>query len=151
VNTSLSRHPAPPRTTLRRDPRLDTMTRRKLEGLAATFQRSHAAVLRQVMRWGLSRGQPDQVPGDDPPDPVQHLFVLVDVDLHQQIVEAAKGVGMEVAPWLCHTVRLITPTDIHQRRQAGHGDTRSRAHGRSHDSRTYGKRFMLRLDDQTRA
>jgi hypothetical protein len=37
------------------DARLDTMTRAKLEELAAQFRRSRAAVLRQVMHWALSR------------------------------------------------------------------------------------------------
>jgi hypothetical protein len=127
VNTPSSRQPAQRTTSVRMDARLDTMTRAKLETLAATFRRSHAVVLRQVMRWSLSRGQPDQVPRDDPPGPVQHLFVLVDANLHQQIGEAAKAVAVKVAPWLRHMVRLITLADFPQSWQVGHGDTHSRA------------------------
>jgi hypothetical protein len=48
---------------------------------------------------------------------------------------------MKIAPWLRHMVRLMTIADVPARWQE------ARSEERSHDSRTYGIRLMLRLDD----
>jgi hypothetical protein len=50
---------------------------------------------------------------------------------------------VKTAPWLRHQVRQITVTDFPASWQA------ARPTARSHESRVYGKRFMLRLDDLT--
>ena len=50
----------------------------------------------------------------------------------------------KTAPWLRHRVRQIAMTDFPPSWQE------ARSEERSHDSRTYGTRFMLRLDDPTR-
>jgi hypothetical protein len=46
-------------------------------------------------------------------------------------------------PWLRHLVRQITVTDVPASWQE------ARSEERSHDSRLYGKRFMLRLDESS--
>jgi hypothetical protein len=48
---------------------------------------------------------------------------------------------MKIAPWLRHMVRQITISDFPERWQE------ERSEERSHDSRTYDTRFMLRLDE----
>ena len=57
---------------------------------------------------------------------------------------AATAAGVKTAPWLRQMVRQITITDFPASWQE------ARPAERSHDSRTYGTRFMLRLDDPTR-
>jgi len=90
--------PRQPRHTIRMDARLDTMTRAKLEDLANQFHRSRAAVLRQVMHWGLSCESSGQIDRDDIQGPVQHLFFIVNSQLHQQVRQAAQAAGGDVAP-----------------------------------------------------
>jgi predicted transcriptional regulator len=136
-----------PRRSVRMDAALDQKTRAKLEDLATAFHRSRAAVLRQVMRWGLGR-EPAGPIDDTDPSPVQHLFSLVDAALHQQVRAAAKDAGVDVAPWVRHRMCQITRRNFPKSWQARTTEGKATAQ-RSHDSRYYGKRFMLRLDDQT--
>ncbi len=51
---------------------------------------------------------------------------------------------MNLAPWLRHMVRQIAITDVPASWQA------ARPRERSHDSRAYDTRFMLRLDEPSR-
>jgi hypothetical protein len=60
------------------------------------------------------------------------------------VKHVAAAAGLKIAPWLRHMVRQITMTDFPKSWQE------ERSEGRSHDSRTYGTRFMLRLDPHTR-
>lgn len=69
--------PRRPRHSIRMDARLDIVTRAKLEELAAQFHRSRAAVLRQVICWGLNRKPSGHLGRDDTQGPVQRLFFLV--------------------------------------------------------------------------
>jgi hypothetical protein len=57
------------------------------------------------------------------------------------VEEAATAAGMNIAPWLRHMVRQVTIANVPASWQE------ARSEKRSHDSRAYGKRFMLRLDD----
>jgi hypothetical protein len=154
MNTPLSGQPAQRSTSVLMDARLDAMTRAKLDELATAFHRSRGAVLREVMHWGLGCEPLDQVNRDDTQEPFEHLFFLVEPVLHQQVGEAAKAVGVGVAPWLRHMLRKITVADFPRSWQAaiqGKATSRPkpRVSRRSHDSRTYGRRFMLRLDEPT--
>jgi hypothetical protein len=133
------------------DSRLDTMTHAKLEDLAIQFHRSRAAVLRQVMYCGLSRESSGLVDRNDVQSPVKHFFFLVDSELHQEARQAAEAAGGAIAPWLRHTLREITTVDFPTSWCAGDAPRQGIPKGRSHDSRAYGKRFMLRLDEPTRA
>jgi hypothetical protein len=67
----------------------------------------------------------------------------VDSDLYEAVQKAATTVGVTTAPWLRHMVRHIRLADFPASWQAEPSDERS------HDSRRYGKRFMLRLDGPT--
>jgi predicted transcriptional regulator len=126
------------------DARLDGVTRRKVDDLAARFHQPRAAVLCHIMQWGLSRGPTRPLDPGDRQGPVRHLYLYVPSDLQTQTQTAAAAAGVNPAPWLCHLVRQVTITDF----PASWQDATPAE--RSHDSRTYDTRFMLRLDDQTR-
>jgi len=122
------------------DARLDAATRQKVDDLAQRFHRPRAMVLCQIMEWGLSREQPAFFDQAESPSPVRHLSLYVPSELHKQIEKAAIAAGVKVAPWLRHMARQITITDFPASWQA------ATPRERSHDSRTYTERFMLRLD-----
>jgi predicted transcriptional regulator len=154
VNPSPDCQPSKLASDIRMGARLETMTRAKLDALAATFHQSRAAVLREGMRWGISRAQAGTVDPDDTHRPVEHRCFLVARARHQQVGEAAKAAGGELALWLRHLVRQITVAAFPRRWQAampGRATRRPepRASRRSRDSRTHGKRFMLRVDERT--
>jgi hypothetical protein len=92
------------------------------------------------MQWGLSRGQAETRDGGESEGPVRHLYLCVESELHKRVEKAATAAGMNIAPWLRAMVRQITMTDFPA---SWHGATSDE---RSHDSHTYGTRFMLRLD-----
>ena len=77
--------------------------------------------------------------------PVRQLSFYVDTALHARGKKAAMADGVKMAPWLRAMVRQITLTDFPARWQA------ARSEERSHDSRTYGKRFMLQLNKASQA
>jgi len=108
-------------------------------------------VLRQVLRWGLGHAQRGVIDRGDARGPVQHLFVTIDPALHRQVGEAAQAAGCPVAAWLRHLLCRVTMADFSPSWQAAARDPSRtaavmKAGGRSHDSRVYGARFMLRLD-----
>jgi hypothetical protein len=128
------------RANIRLDARLDSTTRAKVDDLARHFHQPRAAVLCRVMEWGLSREQTGPLNQGDPDGPVRHLYLYVASDLHALVEKAATAAGMNIAPWLRHMVRQMTMADVPASWQV------ARSGKRSHDSRTYGTRFMLRLD-----
>jgi hypothetical protein len=111
-----------------------------VDDLADRFHQTRATVLRHIMRWGLRHGQAIPREQDTSPDRVRHLHVYVDAPLHEHVATAAAGAGGTIAVWLRQMIRQITLTDFPVSWQEAH------AEGRSHDSRRYGIRFMLRLD-----
>jgi predicted DNA-binding protein len=123
------------------DARLDPTTRQKVDDLATHFHRPRAAVLCHIMHWGLSHEQPGPLDQAESLGPVRHLSLYVPSELHEQVQKAATAAGVKAAPWLRHMVRQITITDFPASWQA------ATPHERSHDSRTYTERFMLRLDE----
>jgi hypothetical protein len=127
------------------DAGLDMKTRAKLETLATGFQRSRAAVLRQVMQWGLGQKGPIE---SRVPRGTTSCFFMVDAELHQQVKDVAKAAGVDVAPWMRHMMRQIRRADFPKSWQARKTEQRNTTAQRSHDSRQYWKRLMLRLDDQ---
>jgi hypothetical protein len=90
--------PHQPRRSIRMDAGLDTQTRETIEELATAFHCSRAAVLRQVMRWGLGRDSEGPIP-ISPPSPGKSFFFMVDAELHQQIRAAAKAAGVDAPAW----------------------------------------------------
>jgi len=112
----------------------------KVDDLAQRFHQPRAAVVCHIMHWGLSHGQAEMRDGGASEGQVRHLYLYVDTALHEQVEEAAIAAGVKSAPWLRGMVRQIILTDFPASWQA------ARLEGRSHDSRIYDTRFMLRLD-----
>jgi predicted DNA-binding protein/predicted HicB family RNase H-like nuclease len=142
VQTPPSPHPHP---SIRMDAGLDAKTRETLEDLAAGFHRSRAEVLRQVMQWGLGQKRPIAM---RVPRRLTSFFFMVDAALHRQVREAAQAAGVDVAPWLRHMMRQIRKEEFPKSWQVRKTEKRKAIAQRSHDSRQYWKRFMLRLDDE---
>ena len=89
---------------------------------------------------GLDCGPMDTREQEGLQGPVHHLYCYVDSPLYAAVHKAATTAGMTIAPWLRHMVRRVTVADFP-------GSWREeRLATRSHDSRVYGARFMLRLD-----
>jgi hypothetical protein len=132
-----------PRASIRLDARLDATTRQKVDDLAKRFHQPRAAVLSHIMHWGLHCGQIIPLDREAPQGSVRHLSCSVASALYQQVQQAAAAVGVKTAPWLRQMIREVTPEAFPASWREG------QAEERSHDSRRYGKRFMLRLDDPT--
>jgi predicted transcriptional regulator len=143
--TPVNTPPHQPHESIRMDARLDTTTRAKVDDMAKRFHTPRAAVLSHIMQWGLSRGQTGTLAGGESEGPVRHLYLYVDTALHARVEKAAIAAGVKTAPWLRSMVRQITMADFPDSWQA------EQSGERSHDSRIYGKRFMLRLDQATQA
>jgi len=123
--------------------RLDAATRQKVDDLATHFHQPRAAVLCHIMYWGLSRGQTAPLNQGESHGPVRHLYCYVPLTLHEDVEKAAAAASVKTAPWLRSMVRQIALTDFPASWQE------ARSTERSHNSRVYGTRFMLRLDDLT--
>jgi hypothetical protein len=123
------------------DARLDSATRQKIDDLARRFRQPRAAVLCHIMHWGLSREPTGPLDQGESHDPVCHLYLYVPSELREHVEKAASAAGVNIAPWLRDMVRQMTMADVPASWQE------ARSEKRSHDSRTYGTRFMLRLDD----
>jgi hypothetical protein len=143
VNQPPHRKPPELRASIRIDARLDATTREKVDDLAQHFHQPRAAVLCQIMHWGLSYEQPGPLDQRESQGPVRHLYLYVPSELRDGVEKAATAAGVKTASWLRHMVRQITITDF----PASWQEATPRE--RSHESRRYGKRFMLRLDGQT--
>jgi predicted transcriptional regulator len=129
------------RANIRMDARLDSTTRAKVDDLAKRFHQPRAAVLCHIMQWGLSREQTGLLDQGESNGPVRHLHLYVASDLRERAEKAATAAGANIARWLRYMVRQMTMADFPASwQEAIPGE-------RSHDSRTYGTRFMLRLDD----
>jgi hypothetical protein len=123
------------------DARLDATTRAKVDDLAQYFHQPRAAVVGHIMQWGMSREQPETVDGGASEGSVRHLYGYVDAALHARVEQVASAAGMKMALWRRAMVRQITSADFPASWEA------ERLEERSHDSRIYGTRFMLRLDE----
>jgi hypothetical protein len=129
-----------PRASIRMDARLDATTRAKVDELAQRFHQPRAAVVCHIMHWGLSHTPTETRDGGASEGPVRHLYLFVDTGLHAQVEQAVTAAGINIAPWLRSMVRQMTSDDFPASWQA------ATAEERSHDSRIYGTRLMLRLD-----
>jgi hypothetical protein len=140
VNPSPDQKPPEPRSSLRMGARLDATTREKVDDLATRFHQPRAAVLSHIMHWGLSYRHTSMLDQGESRGPVHYFYLYIESKLHEQVRKAAVATGVKTAHWLRHMVRQITITDFPASWQE------ARAEARSHDSRRYGTRFMLRLD-----
>jgi predicted transcriptional regulator len=126
----------------RRQARLDAETHAKLEELTRTFRRKRSAILRYVMQWALTYMEAWMIDPSIPHRP--HLVhMLLERELLQQVQEAPDAHSVSVAAWLRHAMRQVTREDFPPSWRAGESAVRS------HDSGHYGRRFMLRFDDET--
>ena len=141
MNPAADRNSREPRTSIRVDARLDAATRQKVDDLAKHFHQPRAAVLCYIMQWGLSREQTGSLNQGDAQGPVRQLYLYVPSELHEQVEKGAAAAGVNIPPWLRHMVRQMTMADFPASWQEARSETRS------HDSPTYGTRFMLRLDE----
>jgi hypothetical protein len=141
VNPSPNRRLQEPRASIRTDAPLDAATRQKVDDLARHFHQPRAAVLCHIMHWGLSREPIALLDQSGSDGPVRHLYLYVALDLHARVEKAATAAGVNMAPWLRHMVRQMTVADFPASWQEAGSEKRS------HDSRTYTERFMLRLDE----
>jgi predicted DNA-binding protein len=90
VNPLPDHRPGQQRAAVRTDARLDAATRQNVDDLATRVDRPRAAVLCQIMAWGLSRAQPAHLDQDEPPGPVRHLYLYVPSELHEHVEKAAE-------------------------------------------------------------
>jgi len=98
--------------SIRMDARLDQTTRANVDDLAKRFHRPRAAVLSQIMQWGLRRAQTGSFDQGDAQGPVRHLSLYVDSELHERVQNAATAAGVKTPSWLRHMVRQSTPGRI---------------------------------------
>lgn len=75
-------HRHPQRDRGRLDAQRDPVTHAALEDLAGAFRRSRAAVLREVIRWGLSRGKTGTLHQGDATGPIRRVFITIGPELH---------------------------------------------------------------------
>jgi hypothetical protein len=133
-----------PHASIRMDARLDADTRQKVDDLAGHFRRTRAAALCHIMQWGLDHGAVAIHDRDHVHGPVCHLYCYVDAGLYKAVQQAAAAAGVHMASWLRQMVRHIPLADFPASWQA------ARSEARSHDSRRYATRAMLRLDAASR-
>jgi hypothetical protein len=69
--------------------------------------------------------------------------MTVNRELHRQMGALAQEMGCSIAAWLRHWLRQVTVADFPAHWQAAAGTS---VGSRSHDSRVYDTRLMLRLD-----
>jgi hypothetical protein len=130
---------------IRMDARLDTMTRTKVDDLAARFHTPRTAVLSCLMQWALGRNPREALDQGDTQGGVRHLHLYVESELHAQVQKAATAAGVNIAAWLRHMVRQVAIEDFPASWQE------PTPHERSRDSCIYPERFMLRLDEPSQA
>jgi predicted transcriptional regulator len=131
--------------SVRHQARLDAETSAKLEELASAFHRKRSAILRFVMQWGLRHSEGWTI-DQSVPATVHLAPVLLEPELLQQVQDAAVVHGASVAAWLREALRRVTSGDFPP---SWHAEAAQGDRPRSHDSRYYSTRFMLRLDETT--
>jgi hypothetical protein len=140
--------PGQPRYHARLEVQLDAGTQTKIARFVTAFRR-RSVVLRQVLEWGLSHGQGWQVDRHRPPGRAQHVSLRLEPERRERLEAVAMTAGGDISAWLRHAIHLVTLADFPASWQAASTE-QGRAPKRSHDSRQYGTRFMLRLDDASR-
>jgi predicted transcriptional regulator len=133
------------RYSTRHQARLDAETHAKLEQLASTFHRKRSATLRYVMQWAISQSCGWAI-DQSPVVAVPPVPVLLEPELLQRVQDAAAVHGATVAAWIRHAMRQVSRADFPP---SWHPEAAQDDRPRSHDSRDYGQRFMLRLDETT--
>jgi predicted transcriptional regulator len=94
------------------------------------------------MQWGIRHSEGWTI-NRSPVVAVPPVPVLLEPELIQQVQEVAAAQGVSMVEWLREAMRRIAADDFPASWHA------NEAEGRSHDSGHYGRRFMLRLDNET--
>jgi predicted transcriptional regulator len=71
------------------------------------------------------------------------MTVRLEPEVRDRVHAAARAAGGDASAWVCHHLHQATLADLPAQWQTGEAALRS------HDSRYYGKRYMMRLDDAT--
>ena len=145
MNISLPPRPRQRQYSMRYQARLDGETYATLETLTKTFHRKRGPILLYVMQWGLSRSASWSI-DQSIPTKVHPVPLLLEPELLQQVQDAAAVHGATVAAWIRHAIRQISGADFPP---SWHPEAAQDDRPRSHDSRQYGTRFVLRLDAST--
>jgi hypothetical protein len=135
----------PQRDTARLEVHLDQATQTKITRLVTTFRR-RSAVLRHLLPWGLGHGHGWAIDHRRPPGRAQRVFLRLEPEVRAQVEAVATTAGGDISAWLRHAVRQVNEVDFPASWQAASAE-QGRVPRRSHDSRQYGTRFMLRLDE----
>jgi hypothetical protein len=141
-----TRHDRPQHYTARLEVHLDAAPQTKITRFVTAFRCSRSAVLRHVLEWGLDQRQGWTLDRHRPPGRARRVFLRLEPELRERVDAAATAAGGDISAWLRHAVHLITAADFPASWQATSAEHK-RAPQRSHDSRQYGTRFMLRLDE----
>jgi hypothetical protein len=100
----------PVRYQARHQARLDGETAANLNAWSVTFHRTCAAMLRFMMRWGLTQTQGWTV-DTSTPSRGPTLSLVLEPDLLRRVQEAATAHRASVAAWVCEAVRRVTRED----------------------------------------
>src|SRR5262249_10767167 len=130
------------RYSVRHQVRLDEETAAKLETLEKSIQRKRGPSLRYVMQWAISHSCGWTI-DQSLPTSLHLVPVLVEPRLYQQVQEVAALHGASIAAWVRQAMRQVTINDFPETWRAGESAIRS------NDSRYFGQRFMLRLNETT--
>lgn len=137
--------PGQPRYGARQEVHLNPVTWAKLKGFVTSFRRSRSEALRHLLQWGLDHGQGWKIARGRMHAQAHRIFLRIEPELRQQMREAATAAGDDVSAWLRHAFHLVTVADLPASWQAASTE-QGHAPLRAHDSRTYSRRFMLRMD-----
>jgi predicted transcriptional regulator len=141
-----TRDDRPQHYTARLEVHLDQATQTTITRFVTAFRRRRSVVLRQVLQWGLSHGQGWRLDRSRPLGRAQRVSLRLEPELRERLEAVATTAGGDISAWLRHAVHLVTVANFPASWQAASAE-QTRAPKRSHDSRQYGTRFMLRLDD----
>lgn len=145
MRASSTRRGRPRRYTARVLIKLDAEAQARFEVLRTAVGRLPPQVLRQLIDWGLSHGGGWRVDRRRVVDPAAAIVVRLEPAVRTQLHAAAGAAGGDASAWVCHALGQVTLADLRAPRQTGEAESRS------HDSHYYDQRYMLRLDDATRA
>jgi hypothetical protein len=144
--TSSPRRDRPQWYTARLEVHLDQATQTTITRFVTAFRRRQSVVLRHVLDWGLSHGQGWTIDRGRPPGRAQRVSLRLEPERRERVEAAATTAGGDISAWLCYAMQRVTVADFPASWQAASAE-QQRAPQRSQDSRQYGTRFMLRLDD----
>jgi hypothetical protein len=131
--------------TVRLATTLDPASHARLVGLIETFRRPRGQVLRQVLEWSVQQGQTGPVGHHRASGKPRTVSALVTPELAAQVHTIVDSAGVSVARWLRHALHQISPADFPASWQA----VDPQRPLRSHDSRQYARRLMVRFDETT--